>query len=559
MGILQFKKANCKNCYKCVRNCPVKAIEVKDHQARIIEDDCILCGNCIAVCPQNAKQVRHDVKSVQQLLAEKEEVYVSVAPSYIAYYPVDRFEDFREALCRLGFTNAYETAEGAYVVKTAYEKRIKEDPHRVWISTCCPTVVRLVQQYYPKALACLMPVLSPMQAHIRMLKKQHPKAGFVFVGPCISKKEEKNEIENLCDEVLTFEELDDWLQAEHIMMHASKGTLEKYRSRFFPMAGGIIESMQKQDSITYISVDGLGPCEEALQEICSGHLTDCFIEMSACQGSCVGGHATGQNPAAKLQAVSRVESVAKSRNDFEERTSVDLSRIVAIDKSKEDTPSEQEIQSILRKMGKHTPEDELNCGTCGYNTCREKAIAVYHKKADITMCLPYMKEKAESFSDQIIRLTPNGILTVDHELRIQQINEAACQLLSVTAEEIEGKPISNWIDEYDFAAAIAQENAISAKEVYWEAYQKYVEQILVYDKASDRVICIIKDMTDEKRKHDQQIDKQRVSLQMADTIVEKQLRVVQEIASLLGETAAETKVAVSQLKDAILKGENAHE
>jgi len=562
MSVLQFKKANCKNCYKCVRNCPVKAIKIEDHQAQIILDECILCGNCITVCPQNAKEVRSDVAVVKEML-KGGEVYASVAPSFIASYPVKSLEEFSRALLHLGFSGAFETATGAFLTKTQYEKELSQNPQGILISTCCPTVVSLVQKYYPKAVPYLSPTLSPMQAHAKFIKNERPNAKVVFLGPCISKKEECAEISGLCDAVLTFEELNGWFDEQQIVFNNNNvAESNGYRSRFFPVSGGIIKSMNCRADVSYIAVDGLSNCMYALEEICAGRLSNCFIEMSACEGSCVGGHATGNNAPHKIRARMQVEKLAFSPNgaDFDVDNVLELNREIFIDRTMKQTPPpEVEITKILKKMGKYAKSDELNCGTCGYSTCREKAAAVYFGKADITMCLPYMKERAESFSDQIISVTPNAILTVDGELVVQQINSAACSLFQIASSDVIGKSVSCIMEEFDFAAIIAEESVPKMQNVFLERYNKYMEQTFVYDKGSAMVICIMKDITDEKRRHEQIMKQKEDTAKMADQIVEKQLRVVHEIASLLGETAAETKVALTKLKDTIILEEEIHE
>ena len=387
MSVLQFKKANCKNCYKCVRNCPVKAIKIENQQAQIIAEECILCGNCITVCPQNAKEVRSDVDRVKEMLKEGE-VYASVAPSFIASYSVDSFETFSESLIKLGFVGAFETATGAFLTKTQYEKELDNNPQGILISTCCPTVVSLVQKYYPKAVPFLSPTLSPMQAHAKFIKKEHPNAKVVFLGPCISKKAECEELPELCDAVLTFDELNGWFDAKNIHFDDTKvAESNAYRSRFFPVSGGIIKSMNIRADVSYLSVDGLSGCLDTLDEVCAGRLSNCFIEMSACEGSCVGGHATGIDAPHKIKARMRVEKLAFSKDqaDFDIAPDVDMNRKIYIDRTVKQIPPEEEIIKILKKMGKHTIDDELNCGTCGYSTCREKAAAVYFGKADITM------------------------------------------------------------------------------------------------------------------------------------------------------------------------------
>lgn len=559
MSVLQFRKANCKNCYKCVRNCPVKAIEVKNHQAQVIERDCVLCGNCITVCPQNAKEVRCDTSIVKNLIREGRTVIASVAPSYIATYQVASFAVFAKALKELGFADVQETAQGAYLVKREYEALLEENASKPLISSCCPTVIKLMQKYYPNTLPYLAPVLSPMQAHAKLIKQKNPQAVVVFIGPCISKKDECAQDTSLTEIALTFEELDGWLEEREISLEEGLISEEStMRSRFFPISGGILNTMDQREDVHYVAIDGLENCIAALKEIQEGKLDHCFIEMSACEGGCVGGHAFSRRPA-RIAAKARVQAVADGRqqlNDYDIETSLDLERQVKPQHLFVANPSEKEIAEILKKMGKNKLEDELNCGTCGYSTCREKAIAVYFGKAEISMCLPFMKERAESFSDKIISITPNAILTVDTDLKIQQINLAGCRLFSLSkAEEVIGNPISRLMDEFDFAELIATGEHKRTKRAYLAEYNKYVEQTFLYDEGNAIVICIMKDVTETAQKREQISDKKNQAAQLTDKIVEKQLRIVHEIASLLGETAAETKVALTELKDIILMEE----
>ena len=95
---LTFKKSNCKNCYKCIRHCPVKAIRFSGNQAHIIGNECILCGQCFVVCPQNAKEITSELEKVKVLLQTGEPVVVSLAPSFIANYHGVGIHAMREAL-----------------------------------------------------------------------------------------------------------------------------------------------------------------------------------------------------------------------------------------------------------------------------------------------------------------------------------------------------------------------------------------------------------------------------------------------------------------------------
>ena len=292
-GYIKLKKSNCKNCYKCIRNCPVKSISFSANQAQIVEDECILCGMCFVACPQNAKIIRDDVYKAKELLSGGSEVYVSLAPSFIANYDVS-FTAMKKALMSLGFAGVEETAVGAAIVKDEYDRIVDGEKQDVVISTCCHTVNLLVQKHFPDVIPYLAKVVSPMQAHCTKLKKEHPGAKTVFIGPCISKKAEAEEYPGTVDCVLTFEELSGWLAETDTVLaqEPDDDGVEKGKTRFFPTSGGILKTMLcDNDDYTYMSIDGMSSCIHAVKDIEKGNIHHCFIEMSACPGSCIGGPA----------------------------------------------------------------------------------------------------------------------------------------------------------------------------------------------------------------------------------------------------------------------------
>ena len=220
MDCLTLKKSNCKNCYKCIRHCPVKAIRFSGNQAHIIGDECILCGHCFVVCPQNAKEIVNETEKVRVLL-QSYPVYVSLAPSFIANYEGVGINAMRTALKKLGFADVEETALGATVVKNEYDRLLREEKRDIVISSCCHSVNLLIQKYFPKELPYLADVLSPMQAHCADLKRRHPGAKTVFIGPCVAKKDEAAHYDGIVDAVLTYEELTEWLNHEGEIGRAS--------------------------------------------------------------------------------------------------------------------------------------------------------------------------------------------------------------------------------------------------------------------------------------------------------------------------------------------------
>ena len=554
MDCLTLKKSNCKNCYKCIRHCPVKSIRFSGNQAYIIGNECILCGQCFVVCPQDAKQIVDETEKVKVLLHGEEPVYVSLAPSFIANYRGVGIEAMEAALKQLGFAGVEETAVGATIVKKEYERMVDEETRDVIITSCCHSINLLIQKYFPQELPFLADVLSPMQAHCQDIKRRYPGAKTVFIGPCVSKKDEAQHYEGLVDAVLTFDELTAWLKAEHIELQQEMDANEESRARFFPITGGILKSLTRTNPhYTYMAVDGTENCMAALRDIESGKVHRCFIEMSACTGSCVGGPVMEKFHRSPVQDYAAVAGYAGERDFPVEQPGETVLRkdFVSIERQLP-IPTEEEIRDVLRQMGKMKPSQELNCGSCGYDTCREKAIAVCQGKAEISMCLPFMKDKAESFSDTIVRNTPNGLIVLNEKLEVQQINKAAQKILNIRyASDILGDQVVRIMEPGDFLSVLSTGKAIHNQRTYLAEYDKYVEETIVYDREYRLLVCILRDVTEEESQREKKENISRQTVEIADRVVDKQMRIVQEIASLLGETAAETKIALSKLKESI--------
>lgn len=552
---LTLKKSNCKNCYKCIRHCPVKAIRFSGNQAHIIGNECILCGQCFVVCPQNAKQIVDETEKVRVLLQSGNPVVVSLAPSFVANYDGVGINAMRDALQKLGFYDVEETAIGATIVKKEYERMLKEDERDIIITSCCHSINLLIQKYFPAELEYLADVVSPMQAHCMDIKKRFPNAKTVFIGPCVSKKDEAEHYEGIVDAVLTFEELTQLLKEANIELKKEIDSEPESRARFFPTTGGILKTMtQDAPGYTYLALDGVENCIDALKDIESGKIHKCFIEMSACVGSCIGGPVMEKyHRTSAVKDYITVSNYAGEKDfDVVQPNSVELSKQFEFIEHRLQQPSETEIFNVLRQMGKFKPSDELNCGSCGYNTCREKAIAICQGKAEISMCLPFLKDKAESFSDTIVKNTPNGLIVLNEELEVQQINEAARKIMNVrSSTDILGDQVIRIMDPTDFMEVRNTGRDIRNKMVYLPEYKRYVEQSVVYDKDSHLLIGIMRDVTDEQTEREKKESISRQTVEVADKVVDKQMRIVQEIASLLGETAAETKIALAKLKESI--------
>ena len=551
---LTLKKSNCKNCYKCIRHCPVKSIRFSGNQAHIVGNECILCGHCFVVCPQNAKQIVDETEKVKVLLQSGNPVFVSIAPSFAANYDGAGISAMRSALKQLGFFDVEETAIGATIVKNEYERMLKEDERDIIISSCCHSINLLIQKHFPAELKYLADVVSPMQAHCLNIKERYPDAKTVFIGPCVAKKDEAEHYSGIVDAVLTFEELTAWFNESGIELKREMDSDIQSRARFFPTTGGILKTMKTDEpGYTYLALDGVENCIAALKDIESGKIHKCFIEMSACVGSCVGGPVMEKYHRLPVHDYMAIANFAGEKDfDVKQPESYNLKKEFEFIERKLQAPTEQEITEILRQMGKMKPSDELNCGSCGYDSCREKAIAIYQGKAEISMCLPYLKDKAESFSDNIVNNTPNGIIVLNEKLEVQQINAAAREIMNIrSSSDILGDQVVRILDPGVFMEVLQSGRDSKPQRLYLAEYKKYVEQTVIYDGSYHLLICIMRDVTDEESQREKKEVISRRTIETADKVVDKQMRIVQEIASLLGETAAETKIALSKLKESI--------
>ncbi len=564
MGIIQLKEANCKNCYKCIRECPVKAISFKEEQACVMEKECILCGNCILACPQNAKEVVSDLDKVKGFIKRKDKVYVTLAPSYTSFFEGVDFGTISNSLKKLGVMHVEETAVGASKVSTAYEKLLIEEQMKNIITTACPSAVLLIEKYYPDLINLMAPVVSPMMAHAKTLREVFGnRIKVVFIGPCISKKHEVDDLLSggKVNAAITFEELKLWFMEEGVTLDAEPSPVKSIKngaSRFYPMPGGIIRTLSRESRRYYkcISVDGVGRCMEILDSIRKGEVSNYFIEMNACEGGCLGGPCMRTSKISFLRAkddlIQNVRQLKEGSGYVTDGVDIGLERKF-IDRSVvAPMPNEKEIAQILKRIGKTKPEQELNCGGCGYPSCRDKAVAVFQGKADPKMCLPFVRERAESISNLIIDNTPNAIIALDCELKVQEINPAALDMFMIDKDDILGQPIEGFVPCSLYDEVINEGETTRNHKVTYDSLGITVEQTVIHIKEQQVTVIILKNITSEE-KHQQGLAKVREdTLEIAQKVIDKQMRVAQEIASLLGETTAETKTALTKLKKSIL-------
>ncbi len=577
MAYIRVKEANCKNCYKCLKHCSVKSISYINDRVEVLADGCILCGHCINVCPQGAKTVVNDPARILGWLTDKQHtrVVASVAPSYIGVYKVEHREALYNALTALGFDAVEETAVGAQEVTAAYRELMRDGRMPVILTTCCPTVNMLITKYYPELIDYMAPVVSPVLAHGHRIKQRDGEnTRVVFIGPCLSKIKEIDDHPEFADGVLSFRQLDDLLRDRGMTIETTDLSQQAAAdgeapfSGLYPIPDGIVRDVQHQsqedvglrtcNGYHTMSVSGLDNVMACLQELQKdkreGRVRRLFIELNACDGGCVNGPLIPAERRSLCHARFEVENyvLAPAQTRLSTPPTPAPSCAFAADDYTQEEPDEQTIRKILTEIGKPTPDKELNCGSCGYATCRDKAIAVYRKKAELYMCLPYMAELAQSLSGVTLSVTPNYVIAVDRDLRIVEFNPAAQKRFGISRSEALKADLYELMDPADFLEVFETRSGITDKKISLSDKQEIILETLVYAPGQDLVIGFFKDVTQEERQREELYKARLEAAEMTQKVIEKQMIAAQEIASLLGETTAETKVTLNNLKKQIL-------
>ncbi|MDO4267838.1 MAG: [Fe-Fe] hydrogenase large subunit C-terminal domain-containing protein [Eubacteriales bacterium] len=569
MAIIDFKATKCRHCYKCVRNCEVKAIMVKDGRAEIMPDNCVLCGRCLQICPQSAKTLVSDLGQVKAMVARGEQVVVSIAPAYMGLLKYKTIGQVRAALMELGFADVRETSEGAALVTAEYTRLLREGTMENIITTCCPSVNDLIEKYYPSLIPYLAPVVSPMIAHGMMIKKQMgPDVKVVFLGPCIAKKKEAQDERHsgFIDAVLNFNDINRWLKEEDIVIEDCEDLPFTYMNprvnRLYPVSSGVVSSVmateKKTDSYRKFYVHGETHCMELCESMIRGEIRGCFIEMNMCYGGCIKGPAVTDHSVSRFKVKLDMEEAIKREPVPEEETgpvidAISLQKVFSDHSPKDPVPTAEQIREILAMTGKLHPEDELNCGACGYPTCREKAIAVFQKKAELNMCIPFMYEKSESFANLVMETSPNVVLIVDENMKIMEYSAVGEKYFGKTRAEALQMYLYELIDTTDFQWVLDTHQNIHGKKVSYPDLHLDTLQNIVYIEKENAVLATFIDITKEEEQARLDYEKKLDTIDLAQKVIHKQMMVAQEIAGLLGETTAETKTTLTKLCKSLLE------
>lgn len=568
MNVISFQDASCAHCYKCLRHCPVKAIRVKGGQAQIIQDICVYCGHCMEICPQNAKTFESDLAYVKSLLYKKENVVVSLDPSFRGLLQYEKQGQVVDAFLKLGFSQVRETSEGAVLVTEEYCRLIQEGSMENIITTTCPGVISLVEKHYPMLIPYLAPVISPMLAHGNLIKEMLGNdVKVVFVGPCVAKKMEAEldpRTRGVIDAVIEFNELEAWLEEEGIdfmeCAEAEFSNPDPMVNQLYAVNNGVIRSIKASGGMgPYIDicVNGLNNCRELLHSMKRGYINRCFIELNCCDGACVNGPGVNKKRGYRFKARMDIENyVLNAAPKFlyqlpqEKITRTYMPKPVI-----ENEPTEEEIQKILKTIGKSNSNKEFNCGACGYQTCRDKAIAIYQGKAEASMCLLRTFEITRSKANVVMETTPNMIFIFDRELRIKEFNRRAEEVFKTERRKALQMYLFDFIDPTDFEEVFKTHKNKLREKRQWPMYHMTILETIVYIENSDTCLAIIEDITAEEKRSEYILSRKLKTVQIAQAVIEKQMQTAQEIAGLLGETTAETKAILTKLRDSILEDE----
>ncbi len=552
--------ARCRDCYRCVRHCDVKAIRVHDGQAQVVPELCIVCGTCIRTCPQKAKDVLSTTQDVKKAIAEGRKVIASVAPSAPAYFGFHHFSEIEAALHQLGFFAAEETAVGAEIVGLAHRDYMEQKPD-LWpvITSSCPVIINLIEKYHPDLIPHLAPIVSPMIAHGRLLTAKYgPDAYIVFIGPCIAKKLEIYDVSEAGDvsAAITFRGLSNWLLETGIALTKTESSGESSSTvdaRIFPVEGGLLGTAGLSTDMlnsSLVVASGLEACCNILNDIRAGQLNASLVELMACTGGCINGPAMADLPGGIYAARKKILDYQQHRPHYApvNRTEwPDLSR--SYQDRKEPIPefSEEQITEVLQRVNKYTPDDELNCGACGYSSCREKAVATLRGMAEVTMCIPYMRRRSESLRQVVMDASPNSIIILDDHLVIQDMSPSAEHLFVCSLADAKGKHLSRLIPLYDDFVSVRNTGIPVIGKIRRLNDHLVAEQNIVRVEGQSLLVAIMRDITEHETEKQKFLELRTKTLEQTREVVQKQMRVAHEIAHLLGETTAESKMIVLHL------------
>ena len=543
----------CQDCYKCVRHCPVKAIRIVGGKASVIPEACVACGECVKVCPAHAKKIRNDLARLRQLLDSSTRVYASVAPSFAAYFKGVTIGQLAAALKEIGFAGVSETAHGAEAVSAHVSKLLEECPETPFmVSSACPAAVDMIRKYLPNWAKFISPLPSPVRAHCKLLKEKYGNdIKVVFFGPCAAKKNESDANPDQLALALVFPVLRQLLEEkgvlpEFVQQEAELELGPAEEGRFYSVEGGMNDTIRDgSDKVRFVSVSGL----DNLRRLLSGtpptekRGRTVFLEALACPGGCVNGPA--MNAGASLDALFDTDAISPMRTSVGRCFSHCGGANYAPAAVKALDADETMISAALARVGKYSKADELNCGACGYSSCRDFARALLEGKAEEAMCHNFLRQSFQRTSNALIRYIPAAVVIVDENRGITECNRNFADLVGAgeifeTLGNLNGIPVDDYLADFGdlFTGALEHGSEI---EKFNQHLGERIVNISVFSIAKGKFAgAVIQDVT-KNEFHREQIAAR------AREVIRKNVITVQQVARLFGEHIAETEIMLNEI------------
>ena len=542
----------CQDCYKCVRHCHCKAIRIVDGKASVIAENCVACGVCVKVCPLHAKKIRTDLPRLQQMLGTYSKLYASVAPSFTAYFPGTTIGQLATALKKIGFAGVAETAVGAQAVSRQTADFLQNTDFGLAISSACPACVDYIRKYHPEYTANIVPLYSPVMAHCRMIKERFGEdSKVVFFGPCAAKKNEADRNPDVLSLSVTFAALEELLDEKGIVPMAEEESpifMEAAEEgRFYAIEGGMNDTLRDENrNVRYISVSGLDNLDRMLRN-CNGigGSRKIFLETLACPGGCINGPVIPAAYAGSLEVIAETDKISGMESSCKRAVQNNIEKQFNAEPLPECFSAEKDISMALAKVGKFTRDDELNCGACGYNTCRDFAAALLQNKAEEAMCHTYLRKNFERTSNALIRFIPAALVMVDENLNICECNRNFAMMSKMTdvydtLGNMNTIAIETALPGFAdlFSSVISNGGEI---EKYNQKLQDKIVNISVFSIARGKSAgAVIQDITKNELQREHIAEKAR-------EVIRKNVLTVQQVARLFGEHVADTEILLNEI------------
>ena len=571
MHVFEVNTEVCKGCLRCMNRCPAEAFRFRDGHVNINPDRCVGCAACYQSCEHSAIVRVSQMDLVHGLLKAKRKVILAIDPACIAFLPGNvSIEKLAAAAQDLGIWDVADASEAAAAVASEYARLVQEKRMENIILTACPVTRNIIEHYYPELIGYLAPVASPMIACGRMLKRDFTSVAVVYVSTCAARLEESRDVRHSTEinAVISIGELMEWFRQEGIdpgeyeeepLLTDGGGLGESYA-----IAGGMLECVNHYapcHDYQCLNVNGVANCLTLMNEIREKKISGCVIEMNGCPGGCVGGCAdmkhTGEQRgryAATLQIRNYIKN--REKNLYFDTKSVAMANPALNLCVGPMVPTEADIQEMLFRMGVGNPRQQLNCGQCGYESCRDRAVGILLRKDAVSICRPVVAAMKQDLERAMLDSLPMAVVLIDETQKVVTFNGEAGSLFNLKEEQ--ETYIFEIMDPGDVQYVL--DTGLSVKKRRFDIPELFlrVEANLAPLKEKNMVIGMFFDITEEEEEEAKQFEAKLQSVEMAQKVIEKQMTVAQQIAFLLGETTAETKVTLNKLKQRILdEGEEA--